>query len=265
LLSLHWLEDIQHFHWLKLLHLFTNGKHLYKHLYLSEDIASCISLVLRQPVGVRTTQVGSNPGLGKSCGSDARAISCGNTSESYLTWQSRRKRGDHSRFVLCTPTGTPTPRSHSISRISQTNFASHRPCFILTSGVFYGHGYILPDAVGNYLSASSCLKTLFVEFNSFEQATIDAAHLSQFISRTPNIQALNEAVVIFSDVGVIVELPSPTRKFKYEVLELEILATMSRLNTFRLSFRSVYCPFLPSPGWNAFTYARDGYLGERVG
>jgi len=49
----HSLEGIQHSHWLELLHLFTGAKNL----YLSEETAPCISHVLRQLVGERTTEV----------------------------------------------------------------------------------------------------------------------------------------------------------------------------------------------------------------
>lgn len=45
--------EIQHSHWLELLHLFTGAKNL----YLSEDLVPCISPVLRQLVGERTTEV----------------------------------------------------------------------------------------------------------------------------------------------------------------------------------------------------------------
>jgi hypothetical protein len=40
---------------------------------------------------------------------------------------------------------------------------------------------------------------------------------------------------------------------------------MSRFSSFRLSFRSVGRSFLPSPGWNAFTYAGVDICGESVG
>jgi hypothetical protein len=50
---LHWSGAIQHSHWLELLHLFTGAKDL----YLSEDLAPCISPLLRQLVGERTTEV----------------------------------------------------------------------------------------------------------------------------------------------------------------------------------------------------------------
>ena len=40
---------------------------------------------------------------------------------------------------------------------------------------------------------------------------------------------------------------------------------MSQFSSFRLSFRSVGRPFLPSPGWSAFSYAGRDICGENIG
>ena len=53
LIPLDWSESVRRSDWLKLLRLFTGAKHL----YLSKDIAPCISPVLRQVAGERMTDV----------------------------------------------------------------------------------------------------------------------------------------------------------------------------------------------------------------
>ena len=50
---LHWPENILHSQWLELLHLFTGAKNL----FLSDDLAPCISTILRQLAGERRTEV----------------------------------------------------------------------------------------------------------------------------------------------------------------------------------------------------------------
>ena len=59
------------------------------------------------------------------------------------------------------------------------------------------------------------LDSLHITF--FNQAIFDTPHLSQFIARTPNFQAFDEARITFSDDKVMVALPSPAGKSQFEL------------------------------------------------
>jgi hypothetical protein len=133
------------------------------------------------------------------------------------------------------------------------------------------------------------LDSLHITF--FDQAIFDTPHLSQFISRTPNFQALDEARVTFSDDEVVVA----TRKIQYEVLALGIsrddkssvqqlsslvqvcrssfpaLARVERLYICRDGYlpRKRWVDYIPASHWvellHLFTAAKKLYLsGELV-
>ena len=56
----------------------------------------------------------------------------------------------------------------------------------------------------------------------FHQLIFDTPHISQFLSRTPNIQPLNDARVVFEDRAVRVTLPLTSRNFADETLSLGV-------------------------------------------
>jgi hypothetical protein len=94
-----------------------------------------------------------------------------------------------------------------------------------------------------------------LDISFFQQLIFDTPKLPQFISRTPNLKAHDEACVVFSDSGVRI---APVRRLVSGFrIDLESRAD-SRIGSFRPSRRSVACPslILSPPRWKTSTSVR---------
>jgi hypothetical protein len=83
----------------------------------------------------------------------------------------------------------------------------------------------------------------------------DTPQLAHFISRTPKLEAHNEAQVINNAVQVLLQLGQCNRSFCEPDANCQI-------GSFRLRPTSAVLPCLPFPRWNTSTSARVPHVGK---